>query len=168
MNRKTSVIVALLAACLAALFAAGAQSNTGVLTSDQVKSLVPTSYFFAGKKAPVQVRNSVGFQQSGKNVLAGFVDTTGYASNIRQKYQGFLITEIKLGIGGSDLPPGEYGFGFTKDNKFIVMDTAANDLLSADAQFDKQQRHPVPLQFRAADGNFRLYEGRQWVEIKPE
>jgi hypothetical protein len=50
------------------------------------------------------------------------VDTSGYSTDVAAKYQGFLITEIKLNIEGSELPPGEYGFGFSKEGQFTVMD----------------------------------------------
>src|SRR3989442_13709369 len=51
--------------------------------------------------------NSAGFSDSsGKLVLAGLVDTSGYAADLQAKYQGFLITEVKLSIEGTDLAPG--------------------------------------------------------------
>ena len=62
--------------------------------------------------------------------LAGLVDTSGYATDVQAKYQGFLITEVKLNIEGSELAPGQYGFGFSKEGKFLVMDVGANDLFS--------------------------------------
>ena len=108
------------------------QASKHVLSSDELKKAVPTEYFFRGQKAPVQLRNAVGFQLAdGKMTLAALVDASGYSTAIQQKYQGMLVTETKLNIGGSDLPPGEYGFGFTADGKFVVMDVANNDVLSA-------------------------------------
>jgi hypothetical protein len=47
-------------------------------------------------------------------MLANLVDTSGYSTDVGEKYQGFQITEVKLSIEGSELPPGEYGFGFSK------------------------------------------------------
>src|SRR5579871_1969096 len=91
-----------------------------VLTAEQVKKAVPSEYFFRGQKAPVQLRNAVGFQLAdSKMMLAALVDASGYSTAIQQKYQGLLITEVKLVIGGSKLAPGEYGFGFTSDGKFV-------------------------------------------------
>ena len=43
-------------------------------------------------------------------VLTGLLDTSGYAADVQAKYQGFLITEVKLNIEGSELAPGEYEF----------------------------------------------------------
>src|SRR5947208_13037819 len=55
--------------------------KAGVLSAEDLKRIVPTAYFFRGQSASVQLRNSVGFSSSdGKLVLAGLVDTSGYAA----------------------------------------------------------------------------------------
>src|SRR5579863_2236368 len=88
------------------------EATKHVLSSEEVKKAVPAEFFFRGQKAPVQLRNAVGFQlANGKMALAALVDASGYSTAIQQKYQGMLITETKLNIGGSELAPGEYGFG---------------------------------------------------------
>jgi hypothetical protein len=66
------------------------------------------------------------------------------------------------------LVPGQYGFGFAKDGKFLVMDVGANDLLAVAAKMDDQVSHPVPLKIVEDGGAFRLYAGRRWVSLKPE
>ena len=136
---------------LLAATVAAAQGPSHVLSADDVKKAVPTEYFFRGQKAPVQLRNAVGFQLSeGKMVLAALVDASGYSTAIQQKYQGLLITETKLIIGGATLVPGQYGFGFTAAGKFVVMDVANNDLLSADYQTDDVLLHQPGAGIRAA------------------
>jgi hypothetical protein len=81
--------------------------------------MVPAAYFFRGQSAPVQLRNSAGFGTAdGKLVRAGLVDTSGYAADVQARYQGFLIAEVKLNIGGSELNPGQYGFGFPRKASF--------------------------------------------------
>src|SRR6202140_87128 len=157
--------VALLGVLLGmALASAGAQ----VLTGDQVKKIVPTSYFFAGQSAGVQARNTAGFKNSsGKVVLAGLVDTSGYSTAIQEKYQGFFITEAKLSFDGATLDPGEYGFGF-KDGKFTVMNVAATDVLAIAGQSDEQLKHPVPLKFEKDGAGYRLYAGRKYVVVKAD
>jgi hypothetical protein len=145
------------------------QVSKHVLTSDELKKAVPTEYFFRGQKAPVQVRNAVGFQLAdGKMMLAALVDASGYSTAIQQKYQGMLITEVNLSIGGSDLKPGEYGFGFSADGKFIVMDVANNDVLSASWQTDAALQHAVPLKLVEDGAGYKLYAGKKWVGIKAE
>src|SRR2546428_5366665 len=143
--------------------------KAGVLSAEDLKRIVPTAYFFRGQSASVQLRNSVGFSSSdGKLVLAGLVDTSGYASDVQAKYQGFLITEVKLNIEGTELAPGEYGFGFSKEGKFLVMDVGANDLFSVAGKIDDKLPHPVPLKMVADGGAYRLYSGRKWVSLKAE
>src|SRR5437867_12223397 len=97
--------------------------KAGVLSAEDLKRIVPTAYFFRGQSASVQLRNSVGFSSSdGKLLLAGHVDTCGYAADVQSKYQGFLITEVKWNVEVTDLAPVQYGLGFSKVTKFILMD----------------------------------------------
>jgi hypothetical protein len=145
------------------------QASKHVLSSEELKKAVPTEYFYRGQKAPVQLRNAVGFQLvDGKMTLASLVDASGYSTAIQQKYQGLLITESKLHIGSSTLSPGQYGFGFTSEGKFMVMDVANNDALSADFQTDAALQRPVPLKLVEDGEGYKLYAGRKWVSIKPE
>ena len=140
-----------------------------MLSGDDLKVVVPSTYFFRGQSAPVQLRNSGGFSGAdGKLVLAGLVDTSGYASDVQAKYQGFLITEVKLKIEGTSLAPGEYGFGFSNEGKFLVMDVGANDLFSVAGKIDDKLPHPVPLKMVADGDSYRLYAGRKWVALKAE
>jgi len=151
---------------LVVLAALVSQAAAQVLTSDQVKKVAPTSFYFAGQNAAVQVRNAGGLKNSaGKPVLAGLVDTSGYSTAIAEKYQGFLITETKLSFDGATLDPGEYGFGF-KDGKFTVMNVSATDMLSIASQNDDQLKHPVPLKFEKDGAGYRLYAGRKYVVVK--
>ena len=139
------------------------------LSTDELKKAVPAEYFFRGQKAPVQLRNSVGFQLAdGKMMLAALVDASGYSTAIQQKYQGLLITESKLSIGGPALPPGQYGFGFTADGKFVVMDVANHDVLSASAQTEAAIQRAVPLKLVEDGAGYKLYAGKKWVGIKVE
>src|SRR6202035_3134295 len=115
------------------LLTAGLAQKTAqhLLTAEELKSLVPAEFFFRGQKAPTQLRNATGFQTAnGKVTIGALVDVSGYSTAIQQKYQGMLVTESKLNIGGSELAPGEYGFGFTTD-KFVVMNVANEDTLSS-------------------------------------
>ena len=165
MKRCMALVVVI---CSCALLSAQ-PAKPGVLSADEVKKVVPAAYFFRGQSASVQLRNSTGLSVSGgKLVLAGLVDTSGYASDLQAKYQGFLITEVKLNIEGSELRPGEYGFGFSQDGKLLVMDVGANDLFSVAGKLDDKIAHPVPLKIVEDGGTYRLYAGRKWVSVKPE
>jgi hypothetical protein len=155
---------------LVLLATAGAQQVAKhVLSADELKKAVPEEYFYRGQKAPVQLRNSVGFQLAdGKMMLAALVDASGYSTAVQQKYQGMLATEVKLNIGGSSLAPGQYGFGFTSDGKFVVMNVANDDVLSASWQNDAELKRPVPLKLVEDGEGYKLYGGRKWVGIKTE
>jgi hypothetical protein len=92
------------------------------------------------------------------------VDTSGYSSDVQAKYQAYFITEGALKIGGHDLPAGIYGVGFIGDNKFVVTDVGAHDVLTVDSANDDGMKRPRPLQVTANDGGgFRLYAGRRYV-----
>jgi hypothetical protein len=87
----------------------GCSSRNGCawLAAEDLKRVVPSAYFFRGQSASVQLRNSAGFSNSsGKLLLVGLVDTSGYAADVQAKYQGFLITEVRVNVEGSDLPRG--------------------------------------------------------------
>lgn len=151
------------------LLVSAQQSKPGVLSADEIRKVAPATYFFRGQTAPVQLRNSAGFRgPDGKLVLAGLVDTSGYASDVQAKYQGFFITEVKLDIEGTALQPGEYGFGFSPDGKLLVMDVGANDLFSVAGKIDDKLVRPVPLKIVADGGAYRLYAGKKWVSLKAE
>jgi hypothetical protein len=137
-----------------------------LLSGDELKNVVPAEFFFRGQKAPTQLRNATGFQTAdGKITFAAMVDVSGYSSAIQQKYQGMLITESKLSIGGSELAPGAYGFGFSGD-KVVVMNLASDDLLSVPSQTDAELKRPVPLKLVEDGAGYKLYAGKKWVAVK--
>ena len=159
----------LLAVLFAVLLGTGfAQQTRHLLSSDELSKAVPAEYFFRGQKAPTQMRNATGFQLAdGKMTLAALVDSSGYSTAIQQKYLGLLVTESRLKIGGAELPPGQYGFGFVAD-KFVVMNVANDDLLSVGYQNDADLKRPVPLKIAQEADGYKLYAGRKWVSVKPE
>ena len=48
-----------------------------------------------------------------RNVIVGLIDTSGYAADVRSKYEGFLISDSVVSLGGQSLATGAYGFGFS-------------------------------------------------------
>jgi hypothetical protein len=150
--------------------AATAPAQEGILkASDVGDKLFPDKVFFRGQSATVQGRNSGGVRYGdGFLVMVALVDNSGYSTGIKEKYQGFLITEVPLEIGGQTLKPGQYGFGFEEGNNFVVMDVGANDLLKVSSAKDAEMKRPVPLQIVAgsAAGKYRLYKGRDYVEFQ--
>lgn len=165
MKRKHWAVLTTLAV-LTLASAVAQQASKHILSGDELKKAVPAEYFFRGQKAPVQVRNAAGFQLAdGKMMLAALVDASGYSTAIQQKYQGMLVTEATLNIGGSELKPGQYGFGFSADGKFVVMDVANNDVLNTSSQTDAALQRAVPLKLVEDGAGYKLYAGKKWVSI---
>ena len=144
--------------------------KVGVLTSEDVGTkLMPERVFFRGQLTRVQSGNSGGVRFLDDSlVLAGLVDSPGWSAGIPDKYQGYLITEITMEIGGQRLMPGAYGFGFLDGGRFVVMDLSAWELFTVSSTSDAELKSPMPLQFVAAPdpGKYRLYKGREFVEFK--
>jgi hypothetical protein len=149
--------------------AAAPAAKEGVLKATEVgDKLFPDKVFFRGQSAPVQARNSAGVKfGDGFLVMAALVDNSGYSSGLKEKYQGYLITEVPVDINGQTLKPGAYGVGFIDGNKFVVMDIGANDVFQVSSTNDKEIKRPVPLQITAGSeaGKYRLYKGRDYVEF---
>jgi len=163
-NRRWLSVGTVVAVLLTSALAQKAAQH--LLSGDELKNVVPSEFFFRGQKAPTQLRNATGFQTAdGKITFAAMVDVSGYSSAIQQKYQGMLITESKLSIGGSELAPGAYGFGFSGD-KVVVMNLASDDLLSVPSQTDAELKRPVPLKLVEDGAGYKLYAGKKWVAVK--
>lgn len=148
------------------LAAPPAGPEAALKAADITGKLFPEHVFFRGQVAPVQMRNTGGIRFADDfYVLSGLVDNSGYAADIRQKYQAYFITEVAIDIGGQKLQPGAYGVGFIADNKFVVMDLGAHDLFQVPSARDAEMKRPVPMQVTSAGGKYRLYHGRDYVEI---
>jgi hypothetical protein len=153
---------------------ATAAKPAGVLKPADMATLMPDQVFFRGQSATVQMRNSGGVRYAdGMFTLAALVDTSGYSSGIQQRYQAYLITEVPLELGdGSDarkLAPGAYGVGFIQNDRFIVMDLGAHELLNVGSHHDAELHRPTPLQVLETPiaEAYRLYEGRSFVTMRP-
>src|ERR1051326_1273188 len=91
------VIVALLAA--SSQSAVRAQDSVTVLTGAELTRIVPTSFYFQGLSAATQMRNAAAASLGDKRyIIAGLVDTAGYAADVRAKYEGFFITDSPIKI----------------------------------------------------------------------
>jgi hypothetical protein len=140
-------------------------SGDTVLKAADTPKLLPDHVYYKGQSAPSQLRNSGGVKfADGSYMLATLVDTSGYSTGVAAKYQAYFITEVPLKIGGKDLAAGVYGVGFMADNKLVVTDVGAHDVLWAATGLDAGMKRPMPLQVVADPaGGFRLYSGKQYV-----
>lgn len=141
------------------------QEAVKVLEGPELNRVVPPGFYFKGLSAPTQMRNSAAARLGERHVVVGMVDTSGYSADIRAKYEGFIITDSAITVGGSDLPSGAYGFGFTNDGKLNILDLAGNDLASASTTRDSALRRPRPLMMTKSNNDVRLYSGRDYVLI---
>src|SRR5215467_14659820 len=81
-----------------------AQGYPGILTGADLQRVVPSSFYFEGQAGPTQMRNSAAARLSEKShVIAALVDTSGYSSDIRGRYEGFLITDTPIKVGNAEL-----------------------------------------------------------------
>ena len=63
--------------------------------------------------------------------------------------------------------PGAYGVGFIQNDRFVVMDLGAHELLNVGSHHDAELHRPMPLQVldTPAAGTYRFYEGRSFVAM---
>ena len=88
--------------------------------SQQLTKLLPSSVYFEGQTANLQLRNA-GAVKFGDGAISWvcLVDSSGYASDVQERYQFYLVTETRLRVGDAELPAGAYGGGFLKDRSLI-------------------------------------------------
>lgn len=145
---------------------AAATLSTGVLPQAQVDRLLPATVYFQGQSAPLQLRNAAAYRAPGGGIVwMSLVDTSGYSTGVRERYQFYLVTEQTLTIGTATLPAGAYGGGFLSDGTALLMDLGGHDLAKTTVTNDEGLKRPRPLQLVQADGTLRLYLGRQYVPI---
>lgn len=168
--RATGIAIALtLLAVFSFTLAAAAQETVTVLTGAELTRVVPTSFYFQGQSATTQIRNSAAARFGSKHyVIVGMVDTSGYAADVRAKYEGFFITDSEIKINGKKLDIGAYGFGFSADDKIQISDLSGKEILSTSTTHDAAIKRPRPLMMSKADDGVRLYSGRDYVTISPK
>lgn len=143
-----------------------AQVSATVLTGAELTRIVPPGFYFQGLSASTQMRNAAAARLGDKRyVVAGLVDTSGYAADVRAKYEGFFITDSPVTINGSDLALGAYGFGFSQDGKMQILDLAGNQVLSVTTTKDAALQRPRPLMMSKAADGLRFYSGKDYVTI---
>ncbi len=156
----------------ALLFAASAavkaqeKAAPEILAETAAARIVPTSFYFAGQSAPTQVRNSaVARLGKDRHVIAGMVDTSGYSTEISDKYEGFFITDSPIVIGGKELATGAYGFGFSSAGKLRIFDLSGAEIMSVETANDKEMKRPRPLMMSIAADGVRFYKGKNYAII---
>jgi len=166
LRRCALIAVAALAVLCSLAFAVAAQERAVVLTGADLTRVVPPGFYFQGLTAPTQMRNAAAVRfGTSRYVIAGMVDTSGYAADVRASYEGLLITDSAISINGSDLGVGAYGFGFSNDGKLNILDLAGSKILSVSTTRDSELKRPRPLMMTSAGAGIRLYRGKEYVVI---
>lgn len=167
--RTLLLMTALVCPQMMAQNAPAAPSKPGVLSAAELQPLIPPSVYFSGQVATVQLRNGGGMRgANGKLTMFVMVDSGGYSSGLRERYQFYLLTDTAIEIAGKRLPAGAYGGGFLSGTGLEVMDLGGTELFRAPTVHDAGMARPRPLQVVAGGGggDYRLYMGREYVEFR--
>lgn len=160
---KAWLAAGMILGAMTAVIPGTAQSGDTVLGAAEAGKMLPEKVYFKGQSATTQLRNSGGVKfADGQYLLAVVVDTSGYSSDVAQRYQAYLIAERPIDVEGHKLVAGIYGVGFV-GGQFVVMDVGAHDLFSVGAHHDEAIKRPMPLKIIEDGGKFRLYEGRNYI-----
>ena len=164
--RALTKAVLILSVAAFAVAGATAQGGAVVLEGAQLARVVPPGFYFEGQSAPTQTRNTAAAKfASDRYVIVGMVDTSGYSSDVRAKYQGFLITDSPVRVGGQELGTGAYGFGFTDDGHLNILDLGGRQILSVLTTKDANIKRPRPILFTNDAGGVRFYSGRDYAVV---
>jgi hypothetical protein len=176
MMKTCFVVVASLLLGLVVASPASAQGVFKVEQGEAFNKMVPRDFVLEENAIPTEKRNTaLVLTPSGARVLAGLLDTSGYSSQVQQKYLGMMIAEGNLGVCGHQIGIGSYGFGLAKASggsegkasTFMLYDQAGKKVLSCAAKWDSQLKNPRPLQIVVSGGGTaRFYVSRNWVELK--
>lgn len=134
------------------------------LEAKQIANLLPETVYFHGKSAALQLRNAAAVRLAGDALIwIALVDTSGYATDVQERYQFYLVTEGPLEFGGATVLAGAYGGGFVGKN-FVLMDLGGHTLAQGPLASDAALKRPRPLQLvPETQTSIRLYLGRRWV-----
>jgi hypothetical protein len=172
---STTWLVLALATLLAWPSMVLAQGAFQLVTGDEFKKALPKDFYLEGNAIPTQERNAALMKTpAGARALVALIDTTGYSSQIQQKYEGMLITEGGLSLCGTMVRVGSYGFGLARptppsdaDAKFFLYNQAGRKVAECVAKKDNKLEQPVPLKVVVGEGAAaRLYLTRYWLELK--
>jgi len=177
MKRRLMFIGFVALVCLLTMGAntAHAQGGFQPVTGDAFNHALPTDFYLEGNHIPVEKRNAAMLKNAtGKRVVLALIDTTGYSSQIKQKYIGMLITETELSVCGNTIGVGSYGFGLERpaatsdaDAPFKLYNQAGDKVGECAAKKDDSIKQPRPLAVTTAkDAPAKLYLGKYVIEIK--
>ncbi len=154
---------------------AQAQGSFEPVTGKGFDSAFPKDFYLEGNAIPTEKRNAALLKTpAGARVLLALIDTTGYSSQIKQKYIGMVINEGQISICGTSVGVGSYGFGLDRpaptsqgDAKFHLYNQAGAEVAACAAPLDSAIKMAKPLQVSVSKGGPATLElGKYKVEIK--
>lgn len=177
MNKPWRIVGFILTVCPLLVYpvAALAQGGFEVVTGDAFNRAVPSDFYLEGNHIPVEKRNAAVLKNAkGARLVLGLLDTSGYSSQIQQKYAGMLITETKVSVCGNALGVGSYGFGLERpaatsntNAHFEIYNQAGEKVGECGAKKDDSVKQPKPLTLAAGGaGPAKLLLGKYVVEIR--
>jgi len=175
MKRFGGLVLVAFAILISTPRGACAQGAFEQLFGKAFESAIPNDFYLEGNRIPVEKRNAALLKTpAGARLVLGLIDTTGYSSQIKQKYVGMLITEGTLSVCDVSLSVGSYGFGLEKpaatssaDAKFFLYNQAGEKVGDCAAKKDNALKQPKPLNaVLSKEGGARLYLGRYYLELK--
>ncbi len=174
MKEKITVLIGLICMLLAWPNAARAQGFEPV-SVDAFNRAVPADFYLEGNRIPVEKRNAAVLKNAkGARLVVALIDTSGYSSQIQQKYIGMLITETPISVCGIAVGVGSYGFGLDRpaatssaDAPFRVYNQAGEKLGECSAKKDESLKVAKPLATITAQGGpLKLYLGKYVIEVQ--
>lgn len=177
MKRLYSLLWLIPAAVLLAAWPSNvrAQGAFEQITGTAFEKAFPKDFYLEGNSIPTESRNAALLKTpQGARVLFALIDTTGYSSQIKQKYIGMMISEGKFSVCGISVGVGSYGFGLDKpaptsnaDAKFFLYNQAGEKVGECSAKRDEKLKQPSPLHVAVAKGEpARLYLNRYELPLK--
>lgn len=151
-----------------------AQGRFELVAGKAFASAVPKDFYLEGNAIPTEKRNAALLKNpAGARVVLALIDTSGYSSQIREKYIGMIIAEGKVSVCGNPLSVGSYGFGLDRPSpsanenvKFNLYNQAGEKIAECSAKKDLQLQQPRPLQIiLSKDKAARLYLGRYSLDL---
>ncbi len=161
---------------LCATRASAAQPKLALITAPKrLKSTVPGSFYLEGDAIPVEMYHAVLLQAGRKQFIIALLATSGYSSNVRQKYLGMIISEGRFRLNTLRLGIGSYGFGLATIHQngktktvLRLFNQAGRQVGQSPVRWDSHMAHPSPIQAAPGkSGSVRIYLGRHWLRLRP-
>lgn len=170
------IVVASLLVSITAAKPAVAQGAFKVEKGEAFNKVLPKDFVLEENAIPTEKRNSaLVITPSGARLIVGLLDTSGYSSQVQEKYLGMMIAEGSIDVCGHQIAIGSYGFGLAKRPgateahalRFMLYNQAGAKVAECTARWDAKTPSPRPLEVVVNGGRTaRLYVGRTWVELK--